>query len=101
MNEIELLRVWMYGGGCAGVAFLMFCRAAKMSHATAALPIRVAVTAAGAAAVWALYSLHEGHVPGWPDVCLVGAWLVMLLAASRVWANGLPAGYMRQTPKDD
>lgn len=100
MNEVELLRVWMYGGGCAGVAFLMFCRAVKMSRATAALPIRLAVTAGGAAAVWALYSLHDGHVPGWPDVGLVWAWLGLLVVASRVWADGLPAEYTRPAPLD-
>lgn len=101
MNEIELLRVWMYGGGCAGVAFVMFCRAVHMTRQTAALPIRLAVAAGAWAAVWALYSLHDGHVPAWPDTALVWAWLGLLVVASRVWAGGLPAEYTRPAPLDN
>ena len=95
MTDVELLRVWLYGGGCAGVAVLMFCRAVHMTRATASLAIRLAVSAGGWAAVWALWSLHDGHVPAWPDIGLVWAWLGLLVVASRVWAGGLPAEYTR------
>lgn len=100
MMEIELLRVWLYGGGCAGVAFVMFCRAVHMDRRRAVVPIRLAVAIGGWAAVWALYSLSDGHVPGWPDVAIVLAWLAMLLVASRTWSDGLPAQYTRPAPLD-
>ncbi len=100
MTDAELFRVVLYGGGCAGVAVVMFCRAVHMSRHTALLPIRLAVAAGGWAAVWALYSLSDGHVPGWPDIGIVLAWLGMLLVASRIWAGGLPPEYTRPAPLD-
>lgn len=98
MIDLELLRVWVYGVGCACIAFTMFCRAVHLDRRRATAQIRLAVTGGGGAAVWALWSLSDGHVPGWPDVALVLAWLAMLAVASRAWVDGLPAEYTRPAP---
>lgn len=101
MIDVELLRVWLYGVGCVLIGFTMFCRAVKMDRSRAVLPIRIAVTCGGGASVWCLYSLTDGHTPGWPDVLLVFAWLVMLVTTSRLWEYGLPYEFEQSVQFDE
>ena len=100
MIDAELLRVIVYGMGCAGIAIVMFCRSVHMSGPTTWVPIRAGVFLGGCSSVAGLYSLAIGHKPSWPAVLMAVAWLVMLLAASKHWRDGLPAEYSRPAPLD-
>jgi hypothetical protein len=101
MTDLELLRVWLYAFGCVAIGVTMFCRAVHMDRRRAVLPIRVAVSFGGSAAVWCLYSLTDGHVPGWPDIAMVSAWGVMLVATSKLWEYGLPDEFENSVQFDE
>jgi peptidoglycan/LPS O-acetylase OafA/YrhL len=101
MSDVELLRVWLYAIGCVVIAVTMFCRAVHMDRHRAVLPIRIAVTCGGSAAVWCLYSLTDGHVPSWPDLAMVAAWGVMLVTTSRLWEYGLPNEFEQSIQFDE
>lgn len=101
MIDVELLRVWLYAIGCVAIGVTMFCRAVHMSRDRARLPIRIAVTCGGSAAVWCLWGLTDRHIPSWPDVFLVASWFVMLVATSRLWEYGLPQEFERTMQFDE
>ena len=101
MTDLELLRLWLYAVGCVAIGMTMFCRAVHMDRHLAVLPIRIAVSCGGSAAVWCLYSLSDGHVPDWPDIAMVSAWGVMLVATSKLWEYGLPDEFEQSIQFDE
>lgn len=101
MTDLELLRVWMYAVGCVAIGVTMFCRAVHMDRHRAVLPIRIAVSFGGSAAVFCLYGLSDGHVPSWTDISMVSAWGVMLVATSKLWQYGLPYEFKQSVQFDE
>lgn len=74
---------------CVGLAYSAFCRAVHLDT-SAMLRVRIAVTATGAVAMYALYLRFAGWRPDHMHVILIGAAWFYLVALAKPWAGGMP-----------
>jgi len=78
--------------------YTAFCRLVWVDRGTLT-PVRIAfwgVACACSAVIFAV--LFWRHVPAWPDVLLVAAFVGMQVTTSRLWRTGVP-GPFRREPK--
>lgn len=80
---------------CLGIAYAGFCRLAH-TDLTVRLSIRLAFYLVTVAAIWAAAAvLLWSYRPAWPSAVVAMSTMLMLMATSRAWREGVPQSFKR------